>query len=128
MIAGLGGPTDFIESYDKYLPQASIIRPVYADRQGFTHSMDTRELGLSVVTLGGGRRKPGDALDYSVGLTNVCAIGDEVSADKPIAMVHAQSEAAFKEAAAAVKAAIKVEDTRPEKQVEIYKAIRAEDL
>ncbi len=128
MISGLGGPTDFIESYDKYLPQSSIIRPVYADGCGFAHSMNTRELGLAVVTLGGGRRKPGDALDYSVGLTQVCALGDQISTDKPIAMVHAQSEAAFEEAAAAVKGAIKISDTKPEKQIEIYKAIRAEDL
>ncbi|MCL1079657.1 thymidine phosphorylase [Parashewanella spongiae] len=128
MISGLGGPTDFIESYDKYLPQASIIRPVYADGSGFAHSMDTRELGLAVVTLGGGRRKPGDALDYSVGLTQVCALGEQIDADKPIAMIHAQSEAAFEEASLAVKGAIKISDTKPEKQIEIYKAIRAEDL
>ncbi|RLV61286.1 thymidine phosphorylase [Parashewanella curva] len=128
MVSGLGGPADFVEAYDKYLPQASIIRPVYAEKAGFAHSMDTRELGLSVVTLGGGRLKPGDALDYSVGLTEVCALGDEINADKPLAMVHAQTEAGFEEAAAAVKAAIEVSDTRPEKQVEVYKAIRAEDL
>ena len=128
MVSGLGGPADFVEAYDKYLPEASIIRPVYADTTGFAHSMDTRELGLAVVTLGGGRRKPGDTLDYSVGLTNVCALGDEINTDKPLAVVHAQSEAAFEEAAAAVKGAIQLSDTQPEKQVEIYKAIRAEDL
>lgn len=128
MVAGLGGPTDFVEAYDNYLPQASITRPVYADKAGYAHSMDTRELGLAVVALGGGRRKPGDALDYSVGLTNICALGDEINTDKPLAVVHAQSEAAFEEAAAAVKDAIKLSDTQPEKQVEIYKAIRAEDL
>ena len=128
MISGLGGPTDFIEAYDKYLPKASIIRPVYADKAGYAHSMTTRELGLAVVTLGGGRRKPGDELDYSVGLTDVCALGDEINTDKPLAVVHAQSEAAFEEAAAAVKGAIQISDTQPEKQVEIYKAIRAEDL
>ncbi|WP_076543291.1 thymidine phosphorylase [Shewanella sp. UCD-KL21] len=128
MVSGLGGPADFVESYDKYLPQAKIIRPVYANKQGFAHSMDTRELGLAVVTLGGGRRKPGDALDYSVGLTEVCALGDEISADKPIAMVHAQSEAAFEEASAAVQQAINIEDSAPEKTPEIYRYIRASDL
>ena len=128
MVSGLGGPADFVEAYDKYLPKASIIRPVYADKSGYAHSMTTRELGLAVVSLGGGRRKPGDALDYSVGLTDVCALGDEINADKPLAVVHAQSEAAFEEAAAAVKGAIQISDTQPEKQVEIYKAIRAEDL
>ena len=103
-------------------------RPIYAEKAGYAHSMDTRELGLAVVSLGGGRRKPGDALDYSVGLTNVCALGDEINTEKPLAVIHAQSEAAFEDAAVAVRGAIHLSDAQPEKQVEIYKAIRAEDL
>lgn len=128
MISGLGGPADFIENPGLYLPESKIIRPVYAEQTGFASVMDTRELGLAVVTLGGGRRKPGDALDYSVGLTEVCALGDEITKDKPIAMIHAQTEAAFEEAASAVRGAIKVADNRPEKTPEIYRYIRAEDL
>ncbi|NMH66557.1 thymidine phosphorylase [Shewanella salipaludis] len=128
MVSGLGGPTDFVENYANYLPQAQIIRPVYADVSGFAHSMDTRELGLAVVTLGGGRRKPGDALDYSVGLSQVCALGDELGSDKPLAFIHAQSEDAFAEAADAVKRAVHVADTKPEKTPEIYRHIRAGDL
>ncbi|QSX30906.1 thymidine phosphorylase [Shewanella cyperi] len=128
MVAGLGGPVDFVEAYDKYLPKAQIIRPVYADREGYAYSMVTRELGLAVVTLGGGRRKPGDALDYSVGLSNVCALGQTVNKDTPLAMIHAQSEAAFEEAAKAVRGAIKVADSQPEKTPEIYQYVRAADL
>ncbi|MCE9679108.1 thymidine phosphorylase [Shewanella sp. AS1] len=128
MISGLGGPADFIENYANYLPQAGIIRPVYADKTGFATAMDTRELGLAVVTLGGGRRKPGDALDYSVGLTQVCALGDEITKDKPIAMIHAQSESAFEEAASAVKKAIHIGERAPEKTPEIYRYIRQADL
>ncbi|EDQ01302.1 thymidine phosphorylase [Shewanella benthica] len=128
MISGLGGPTDFIENPGLYLPESKIVRPVYAEQTGFASAMDTRELGMAVVTLGGGRRKPGDALDYSVGLTQVCALGDEIIKDKPIAMIHAQSEGAFEAASAAVRNAIQVADTRPEKTPEIYRYIRAEDL
>jgi thymidine phosphorylase len=90
--------------------------------------MVTRELGLAVVTLGGGRRKPGDALDYSVGLTQVCALGQEVNKDVPLAMIHAQSEDAFAEAAAAIQQAIIIGDSAPEKTPEIYRYIRASDL
>ncbi len=128
MISGLGGPADFVENPGLYLPESKIIRPVYAEQAGFATSMDTRELGLAVVTLGGGRRKPGDALDYSVGLTQVCALGDEISKDKPIAMIHAQTETAFAEAEMAVKKAIHIGETRPEKTPEIYRYIRNEDL
>ncbi|MBT1443468.1 thymidine phosphorylase [Shewanella sp. JM162201] len=128
MVAGLGGPADFVESYDKYLPKASIVRPVYAERSGFAYSMVTRELGLAVVTLGGGRRKPGDALDYSVGLSNVCALGQAIDSDTPLAVIHAQSEAAFEEAARAVRGAIQIADKQPEKTPEIYQYVRAGDL
>lgn len=128
MVSGLGGPVDFVENYSKYLPQSQIIRPVFADMQGYAYSMDTRELGLAVVTLGGGRRKPGDALDYSVGLTQVCALGDKVDSSIPIAVIHAQSEAAFAEAELAVKKAIHIGETAPEKTPEIYAYIRASDL
>ncbi|NKF49721.1 thymidine phosphorylase [Shewanella sp. WXL01] len=127
MVSGLGGPTDFVEAYDKYLPKAGIIKPVYADKAGFVNQMDTRELGLSVVTLGGGRRKPGDALDYSVGLSDVVALGSQVNADKPIAVIHAQTQAAFEEAEQAVKAAIIIADTAPEATPEIYRYIRHGD-
>ncbi|MGS0674718.1 thymidine phosphorylase [Shewanella sp. 0m-4] len=128
MVSGLGGPADFVENYSKYLPDSQIIRPVYADKAGFASAMDTRELGLAVVTLGGGRRKPGDTLDYSVGLSKVCALGDEINADKPIAFIHAQSEDAFAEAQAAVKKAIHIGDTKPDKTPEIYRYIRESDL
>lgn len=128
MVSGLGGPADFVESYDKYLPQAAIVRPVYAEREGFAYSMVTRELGLAVVTLGGGRRKPGDALDYSVGLSNVCALGQAIDKATPLAVIHAQSEDAFEEAARAVRSAIEIADKQPEKTPEIYQYVRAEDL
>ncbi|BDM65492.1 thymidine phosphorylase [Shewanella sp. NFH-SH190041] len=128
MVAGLGGPADFVEHYDRYLPTAQIIRPVYAMQTGFAHSMDTRALGMAVVGLGGGRRKPGDALDYSVGLSQVCALGDEITSDTPIAMVHARTEADFELAAAAVREAIVLDDIQPQATPEVYRAIRASDL
>lgn len=127
MVAGLGGPIDFVENYQNYLPQAQIIRPVYADKTGFVTGMDTRELGMAVVGLGGGRRKPGDKLDYSVGLTQVCALGERIDTNQPIAMIHAQSDVAFDEAAAKVNQAISIGDTAPESLPEVYCTIRAED-
>ncbi|MGL5361191.1 MAG: thymidine phosphorylase, partial [Shewanella sp.] len=128
MVAGLGGPVDFVEHYSKYLPTAPIIRPVFADTQGVATRMDTRELGLAVVALGGGRRKPGDALDYSVGLSQVCALGATIDPSTPLAMIHAQSEDAFAQAQQAVKNAIHIGETAPEKTAEIYAYIRAADL
>ncbi|QDF66399.1 thymidine phosphorylase [Shewanella sp. SNU WT4] len=128
MVSGLGGPTDFVENPSRYLAQAEIVAPVYADKAGYVHAMDTRELGLAVVSLGGGRRKPGDALDYSVGLSQVCSLGQAVDAHTPLMMIHAQSQQAFDVAAQLVKQAIIIEDTAPVATPDIYCAIRASDL
>ncbi len=38
-------------------------------RDGYPlNEMDTRAIGMSVVSLGGGRRKATDRIDYSVGI------------------------------------------------------------
>ena len=44
------------------------------------------------MTLGGGRRKATDAIDYSVGLSEIAALGTEINTDTPLAMIHANSE------------------------------------
>ena len=40
---------------------APVIRPVHADEEGFVASIRTRELGLAVIELGGGRRVAADS-------------------------------------------------------------------
>ncbi|MBZ0330922.1 thymidine phosphorylase [Halomonas sp. ANAO-440] len=110
MVAGLGGPADLLERRDRYLPQAPIVRPVHAERCGRITRMDTRAVGLAVVALGGGRRAPGDAIDHAVGLTGIAALGEAVDGERPLAWVHARSEADAERAAAQLKAAIEVND------------------
>jgi thymidine phosphorylase len=117
-----------MERYDSYLPKAGIVRPVYAAQSGFVTAMDTRELGLAVVAMGGGRRAAGDKLDYAVGLTDFIRLGQSVEADKPLALIHAQTEAQFAEAARMVQAAVKIGDTRPQALPEVYRRIGLADL
>ncbi|HEH9405414.1 thymidine phosphorylase [Aeromonas sp. MR19] len=128
MVTGLGGPSDFMERYDSHLPKAAIVRPVYAANAGFVTAMDTRELGLAVVAMGGGRRAAGDKLDYAVGLTDFIRLGQSVDADKPIALIHAQTEEQFAQAASMVQAAVKIGDTQPQALPEVYRRIGLADL
>ncbi|MFM5225201.1 thymidine phosphorylase [Aeromonas veronii] len=128
MVTGLGGPADFMERYDAYLPKAAIVRPVFAANSGFVTAMDTRELGLAVVAMGGGRRAAGDKLDYAVGLTDFIRLGQSVDADKPIAMIHAQTEEQYAQAASMVQAAVWIGGERPEALPEVYRRITLADL
>jgi thymidine phosphorylase len=112
-VAALGGPGDLLERPDWYLAQAPCIRPVPPARSGFLARMDAREIGLAVVRLGGGRTRPGDSVDFSVGLAAVADIGEAVGADHPLCLVHARTDAAADEAAAAVRAAVTLADVPP---------------
>ncbi len=123
MVHGLGGPVDFMEKYDSYLPKAKIIKPVYLEGEGYISAMNTREVGLSVVMLGGGRKVPTDSIDYAVGLTGIGALGDQISPDRPVAMLHANDEASWNQADAMLRSAIQVSDQKPEENLCVYRRI-----
>lgn len=123
MIAAQKGPIDFIENYDRYLPQATLSQMVYSEKAGIVSAMDTRALGLSVVALGGGRRRATDPIDYSVGLTHMARIGQKIDTQQPLAMIHANSEEAWQQAAEAVRAAVVLSDVAPAAQPVVYRRI-----
>ena len=105
MVDVLGGPADFVERFDEHLPRAPVTAPVHPDTSGRVQAVDTRRLGLAVVGLGGGRVRADQAIDHAVGLTDVAGIGEEGSADRPLAVVHGRSEEAAAAAAVEVRAA-----------------------
>ncbi|MTH97488.1 thymidine phosphorylase [Roseibium sp. RKSG952] len=105
MVSALGGPVDFMEKAELYLPKAKVEAPIYAEHEGVVTGVDARAVGIAVVALGGGRRVAADVIDPTVGLTNLAGIGNTVDADAPLAIVHADSEEAAHAAAAAVRQA-----------------------
>lgn len=111
MVAALGGPRDVL--HDARLPQAPVQRAVPAPRAGWLARCDARALGLAVVALGGGRLRPGDAVDARVGLAQVRPLGEHVAAGEALAVVHAADAAAAEGARAAVQAAFTIADEAP---------------
>ncbi len=92
MVAALGGPRDFLERPDAHLPRAKVVQPVRASKAGMIQAIDARKLGIAVIELGGGRARPTDAIDPSVGLSSIVAIGSQLTAGDPLAFVHAATE------------------------------------
>lgn len=123
MVAAQKGPADFIERMDSYLPAPMLSKAVYADQPGIVSAMDTRALGLAVVSMGGGRRRASDSIDYSVGFSDMALLGDAVDGQRPLAVIHASDEASWQEAASAVKRAVAVGDVAPASTPVIYRRI-----
>ncbi|WP_138471001.1 thymidine phosphorylase [Poseidonocella sp. HB161398] len=109
MVAELGGPIDVLDgSFAGYLPEAKVVRAVFPEEPGVVSGIDGVALGELVVRLGGGRRRPGDEIDHSVGLSKVASLGERVDQFRPLAMVHAADNAAATEAASVLRRAMVV--------------------
>lgn len=124
VVAALGGPADLVERPDAYLDQAPIIVPVPALHAGFATATDCRSLGLAVVSLGGGRRRPEDPIDFAVGLSDLAELGAEIAVGQPLAMVHARTPAAAEQAVREVQAAYQVGAVKVVPNPVTYRTIR----
>jgi thymidine phosphorylase len=110
MVTTLGGPSDLLEHPTRSLEPAPVVRTVHADRPGRVQSIATRDIGVAVVALGGGRSRPQDPVDHAVGLTELAGIGESVEFERPLAIVHARSEAAAESAARIVRRSYAIGD------------------
>ncbi len=124
MVAALGGPADFVDAFERYLPAAPVKRPVHLD--GYLAAMDTRAIGNAVIELGGGRRVVGEKLDLSVGFEQVAAVGQRLDATTPLAVVHAASEADARSAESRLVAAITLADEPPRERPTIVDVLTGE--
>ncbi len=108
MVARLGGPADVL--HEPQLPDAPVIVDVPAASAGVLQACDTRLLGLVVVALGGGRERPGQAVDPRVGIDRVVPLGTSVAIGDPLARVHAATPQAAEAAVAAVRSSFVIGD------------------
>ncbi len=128
MVAAQGGPTDFVEHYERYLLPATLSKPVFAEREGVIASMDTRAIGMAVVSLGGGRLRPDDTIDHSVGLSDMVSLGEQVDSQRPLAIIHANTEVQWQQAAQQIQAAVTVSDRASEAHPMIYRRLNISDV
>ncbi|HLO95319.1 MAG TPA: thymidine phosphorylase, partial [Burkholderiaceae bacterium] len=106
MVVALGGPADLMERPQAYLPAAPVVKAIPAPRAGVLSGMKTRDIGLLIVEMGGGRRVASDAIDFRVGLSQVRHVGAALAAGEPLALVHAVDEAQADRVIAAYQAAV----------------------
>ncbi len=92
-VAAQGGDVAVVEQPSR-LPQAPLIRGLMASQSGYVTRLDAREVGYTVVDLGGGRARKGDPIDPAVGvvLAENGKIGGYVRAGEPLLWVHAATE------------------------------------
>lgn len=108
MVAAKGGPSDFVERWRDRLPAAPVTRGVPASQSGTVAAIDSYALGMAVVHLRGGRRRLGETIDPSVGLSGVVSIGTSVEVGDPLAIVHGATRTEAETVAAELSASFTV--------------------
>jgi len=128
MVVGLGGPANLLEAPTQCLPQPRVMLPVRATHAGHVAAVDCRGLGLAVVSLGGGRRKPGDAIDYAVGLSGLAELGAYIEAGQTLGLVHARDQDSARRAVTDVTVAYTLASAPPRLPPTIYQRIEANPI
>ncbi|MBI3959333.1 MAG: thymidine phosphorylase [Chloroflexi bacterium] len=108
-VAAQGGDPDEIRHPER-LPNAPVQRMLLAEKNGYVHTIDAREVGLTVVEMGGGRKKKGDSIDFRVGVVCLAKVGERVAAGDPLCTVHTADESSASLALLRLRAAWRVKE------------------
>ena len=108
MVAASGGPADFVEGHDRYLPRAPVVTAAEVGTDAWVGAVETRSVGLAVLALGGGRTRADRPIDHAVGISEVAGPGDRVGPGRPLALVHARTEVDAAGAVASLRAAFRL--------------------
>lgn len=87
-VGAQGGDVTMVDRPEQ-LPQAPVKLPVLSPTAGYVTRIDAREVGLTCVDLGGGRRKKGDPIDHRVGILVQAKVGDQVDSNALLGTIHA---------------------------------------
>ena len=124
MIHALGGPNSFLKNYKKELSNNMFVEDIYLRKKGWIKEIKTRNLGLLLIELGGGRKQIDDKINYHVGYDNVLGIGDPIDASTPVIKVSATSKDAFDKVKDLIANCFIVSDQEVKKSQSIYEIIK----
>ncbi|MCC6415489.1 MAG: thymidine phosphorylase [Opitutaceae bacterium] len=115
IIAAQGGDARVVDDPAR-LPQATIKRAVAAPVAGIVSSVDAMETALAALRLGAGRARAEDKIDPAVGVADLVKIGEPVRAGGRLCTIHANDEAAAREAEERLLRAVTIANARPPDQ------------
>lgn len=108
-----GGDKRYVYEPERF-PKASLITELKAWEDGYVFSMNTEEIGLTSLILGGGRETKDSEIDLTVGIVFEKKIGDSVKKGDTIAVVHANQEEKLRVALDKLQKAIQISQEKCE--------------
>jgi len=123
MVHALGGPSDILSSHEKHLEINAIKNDIFSTKSGWVQKIKTRDLGLILIELGGGRKKVIDKINFNVGYNNVLRVGDKIDPTQPLLTVYTESENDYENVREKIEECFIIADTEVHKLPQIYEVI-----
>ena len=124
MVNALGGPSDILSSYDKYLQNNSFKKEIFSKKNGWVKDIKTRDLGLILIELGGGRKQITDKINYNVGYDNVINVGNKINATQSLLTIYTNSKNDYENVREKIEECFVISDTQVNELPETYEVIR----
>ncbi|GHE82377.1 thymidine phosphorylase [Thalassotalea profundi] len=123
MIYTLGGPIDLLDNPWGAMQKANHIVEILAPEHGYISAMQTRDIGMAIVAMKGGRLANGQPIDHSVGFDRILPVGTLLNRGDIVARVHASSESEAKLASKTYLDSLTISESEPEPTPVIYQTI-----
>jgi pyrimidine-nucleoside phosphorylase len=99
---------------------------VESEHAGYVEAIDASEVGRAVASIGGGRARVEDKIDFAVGYFARARTGQQVSAGEPLGLLYCRPGSHAEAAAARIRAAYTVGDAAPNHVPELIKEVIAQ--
>jgi pyrimidine-nucleoside phosphorylase len=97
LVSAQGGDVSYLDDPQR-LPQAEFVETVVSPKSAYIQWLNARQVGETVVFLGGGRARKEDPIDHSVGILVFHKVGSYVEQGAPLFRVHAASRESLAQA------------------------------
>ena len=108
-----GGDVSVCDDPESLIGGDLIKTEIAATIEGFITEIDTLAIGNAICAIGGGRTKADDKVDHFVGYESLARIGDEVSGNMPLGILHCRTLEQSDSIATLLRDAYKVGNAKP---------------
>lgn len=123
LVKAQGGDLSYVKDPSKF-PSAAVVDIVPSPQTGFLSQIHARIVGETAVDLGAGRARKEDPVDHAVGIEILKEVGDHISEDEDLFILHASSQSDFDKAKKRLLSAHKWSDNEVEPLPLVYEIIR----
>ncbi len=114
MISNQGGNPEVVCDYSLLKGSDSEKYEIYSDKTGYIHNIFSDITAHALLTIGGGREKKGDGIDYSAGICLYHEQGSKVYKGEPLAKICAASGVSISKAEELIRQSIIINEAEPE--------------